>query len=146
MGNRQQRRAAMKKGKRPGETYADVLAKQKMVKEAVERTVHDTSVGIEADIKTQRVLWMSVEALNRSFGFGGERAKRFMLALEEVANEFEANVKKHGKIYAVDDLRRRCEQITGIEIKQIHEEEMRQARLENQAQGIYFPEDDPDEW
>ena len=89
MNNRQQRRAAMKKGKRPGETYADVLAKQKMVKEAVDRSVHDASIAIEADIKTQRFLWMAVIALNEAFGFGGERAKRFMLALEEVANEAE---------------------------------------------------------
>lgn len=144
--NRQQRRAAKHKGKRPGETYADVLAKEKMIKEAVERSVHDNSVSIVADIKTQRVLWMSVEALNREFGFGGERAMRFMLALEEVANEFEDLVKKHGMVYAVDNLRRRCEQITGEEIKPVHEEEIRQARLENEAKGIYFPAGDPDEW
>lgn len=146
MSNRQQRRAAKHKGKRPGETYADVLAKEKMIKEAVEKTCHDTSVHIEADIKTQRVLWMAVEALNRAFGFGGGRAQRFMLALEDVANEFEAEVKKHGKVYAVEDLRKRCEQITGMEVKPVHEEEMRQARLENQAKGVFFPADDPDEW
>lgn len=147
MSNRQQRRAAKRKGqgKRPGETFADVLAKEKMIKEAVEKTCHDTSVHIEADIKTQRVLWMAVEALNRTFGFGGLRAQRFMLAMEEVANEFEALAKKHGKVYAVEKLRQRAEQITGMEVKQVHEEEMRQARLENQAKGVYFPEDDPDE-
>lgn len=55
MANRKQRRAASRhKGKRPGETYADVLAKQKMIKEAVDKSVHDTSVTIEAEIKTQR--------------------------------------------------------------------------------------------
>ena len=26
------------------------------------------------------------------------------------------------------------------------EEEMRKARMENQEQGVYFPEDDPDKW
>lgn len=146
MSNRQQRRAAKHKGKRPGETYADVLAKERMIKEAVERSVHDNSVSIVADIKTQRVLWMSVEALNREFGFGGERAMRFLLTLEEVANEFEDLVKKHGMVYAVEKLRRRCEQITGTEIKPVHEEEIRQARKENEAKGIYFPAGDPDEW
>ena len=117
-----------------------------MIKEAVERSVHDNSVSIVADIKTQRVLWMSVEALNREFGFGGERAMRFMLALEEVANEFEALVKEHGMVYAVDSLRRRCEQITGMEVKSVHEDEIQQARKENEAKGIYFPAGDPDEW
>ena len=76
MANRQQRRAAAKK--RTGETYADVLAKKRMIKEAVDKTARDTSIAIEADIKTQRYLWMSVIALNEAFGFGGERAKKFL--------------------------------------------------------------------
>ena len=39
MANRQQRRAAAKK--RPGETYADVLHKKQLIKEAVEKSAHD---------------------------------------------------------------------------------------------------------
>lgn len=37
--NRQQRRAAKHKGKRPGETYADVLARKKMIQEEVVKSV-----------------------------------------------------------------------------------------------------------
>lgn len=146
MSNRQQRRAAMKKGKRPGETYADVLAQKKMIKEAVERSAHDNAVAIEADIKTQRFMWMAVVALNETFGFGGERAKRFLLALEEVANECHELTQKHGGLYAKAKLMERASKITGIEITPVHEEEMRKARLENEANGIYFPEDDPENW
>lgn len=146
MSNRQQRRAAMKSGKRPGETYADVLAKKKMVKEAVEKTARDTSIAIEADIKTQRFMWMAVVALNNAFGFGGERAKRFLQALEDVANETADLAEKHGGVYARAKLMEAASKITGIEIKPIHEDEMRQARLENEAAGIHFPEDDPDKW
>ena len=65
MSNRAQRRAAAKHGKRKGETYADVLAQKRMIKEAVERNVHDRSIAIESDIKSQRLEWMSVIALNR---------------------------------------------------------------------------------
>lgn len=144
MSNRAQRRAAAKK--RPGENFADVLAKQRMVKEAVDKSVHDQSVAIEADIKSQRIMWMSVIALNEAFGFGGERAKRFLLALEEVANEVAQMVQEHGAIYARAKLMERASQITGIEIRPVHEEEMRQARLENEAKGIFFPPDDPDAW
>jgi hypothetical protein len=146
MSNRQQRRAAKHKGKRPGETYADVLAQKKMIQAAVEQSVHDRSIAIEADIKTQRFLWMAVIALNEAFGFGGERAKRFMLALEEVANEVEEMAKENGGVYARAKLMERARQITGIEISPIHEEEMRQARLANEAEGVYFPADDPDKW
>lgn len=145
MSNRQQRRAAMK-GKRPGETYADVLAQKRMVKEAVEKTARDTSIAIEADIKTQRFMWMAVVALNNVFGFGGERAKRFLQALEDVANETADLAEKHGAVYAKAKLMERAGKITGIEIRPVHEDEMRQARLENEAAGVHFPEDDPDKW
>ena len=144
MGNRQQRRAAMKK--KPGENYADVLARKKMIKHAVEQTAHDASIAIEADIKTQRFLWIAVIALNEEFGFGGERARRFLLALEKVANEVEQMAKEHGGYYAKKKLMDRASQITGIDVSPVHEEEMRRARMENQAQGIYFEEDDPDKW
>ena len=146
MANRQQRRAAKHKGKRPGQTYADVLAEKKMIKEAVDKSVHDHSVAIEADIKSQRLMWMSVTALNRAFGFGGKRALQYLEALEEVANEVEELAKEHGAIYAKAKLMESASKITGMEISPIHEEEMRQARLANEAEGIFFPEDDPDKW
>ena len=146
MANRQQRRAAKHKGKKPGETYADVLAKKKLIKDAVEQSVHDHSVAIEADIKTQRFMWMAVIALNEAFGFGGERSKRFLLALEEVANETEALAQKHGAVYAKTKLMERAGQITGMKISPVWEEEMRQARVENEANGIFFPADDPEKW
>lgn len=144
MSNRQQRRAAAKK--RPGENYADVLAKKKMIKAAVDKSVHDHSVAIEADIKTQRFMWMAVIALNEAFGFGGERAKRFLQALEDVANEVEDLAEQNGGIYARAKLMERASQITGIEIQPIYEEEMRRARMENEANGIYFQQYDPDAW
>ena len=146
MSNRAQRRAAAKRGKRQGETYADVLAQKRMIKEAVEKNVHDRSVAIEADIKSQRLMWMSVVALNEAFGFGGERAKRFMLALEDVANEVAEMAEKHGAVYAKAKLMERASKITGIDIKPIHEEEMRKARMENEKEGVFFKEDDPDVW
>lgn len=91
-------------------------------------------------------MWMAVVALNEAFGFGGERAKRFLLALEEVANETEARAKEHGAVYAKAKLMERASKITGIEISPVHEEAMRQARIENEANGIFFPADDPEKW
>lgn len=136
----------MRKGKRKGENYADVLAQKKQIQEAVNKSVHDHSVAIEADIKSQRLMWMSVVALNRAFGFGGKRCMDYFTALEEVANETEEMAKEHGAVYAKAKLMEAASKITGIEIKPIHEEKMRQARLENEANGIFFPEDDPDKW
>jgi hypothetical protein len=112
----------------------------------VEKSTRDLSISIEADIKIQRFLWMSVIALNNAFGFGGERAKKYMLELESVANEVETMAKEHGGVYTRAKLMERASQITGMEITPIHEEEMRQARIANEAEGVFFPEDDPDKW
>ena len=139
-GNRQQRRAAKHRGKRKGETYADVLAQKKMIEEAVRESVHDNS------IKTQRFLWMAVIALNEAFGFGGERARRFLEALQKVAEECEKMAAENGGYYASKKMMDRASQITGIDITPVHEEEMRKARMENEANGVFFPAQDPDAW
>lgn len=140
MPNRSQRRAAARK--RPGETYADVLAKKRMIKEAVDRSVHDNSVALEADIKVQRLLWMAVVALNEEFGFGGERAKRFLVTLQEVAEECERMAQDNGGYYARQKLMERASQIIGEDITPVHEEAMRKARQENEKNGIFFKEDE----
>lgn len=146
MSNRAQRRAAKHKGKRQGETYADVLAKKRMIKEAIDRSVHDQSVAIEADVKSERMMWMNIVALNRAFGFGEKRCADFFKALDEVAEEVEEMRKKHGGLYAKTKLMEAASKITKIEIQPVHEEEMRKARIENEKEGIFFPADDPDEW
>lgn len=143
--NRAQRRAAYKKGKRPGETYADQLARQKDIKEAIEKAARDETVALESDIKTQRFLWMAVVANYEAFGHAGVRAQRFMLTLDNVREDMEKMAAKDGWEYAVEKLREQCEKITGMEVKQVHEDRMIQARKENEAKGIFFPAEDPEE-
>jgi hypothetical protein len=146
--NRQKRRADKKQGKRKGETYADQLTREKQIREAIDRTVRDESVAMQADQKRQILLWEAVEALNRAFGIGEKRAVLFMQTLDEVDEELRKMAKEDGRYVATDKLRKRASQITGMELKLVHEDSMRQARAENQAKGVYFPEDDPDvkEW
>ena len=76
----------------------------------------------------------------------GNRAKRFLVALQEVAEECEKMASENGGLYARTKLMDRASKITGIDITPVHEEEMRQARLENEANGVFFPPDDPDAW
>ena len=140
--NRQQRRAQMRKGKRPGETYADVLARKQLVAKAVEKSVHDENVKLEADIKQQRLMWECIVALNEAYGFGGVRAVRFMEAIDKVAQEVEAMKQEVDAQYAYEKLRQRASEITGIDIKYIHEEQMREARKYALADGFDFPPDE----
>jgi hypothetical protein len=141
--NRQQRRAAAKQ-KRCGETYADVLARQKQIKESVDKAARDKTVALETDIKTQRFLWLAVVANYAAFGHAGVRAQRFMMALDDVREDMEKMAAKNGWEYAVEKLREQCEKITGMEVKQVHEDRMIQARQENEAKGIFFPVEDPE--
>lgn len=77
-------------------------------------------------------------ALNEHFGFGRDRGREFLLAVEEVANEFEAMRKKHDHDYAVAKLMERAGKIMDIQISPVHEDEIRRARKENEANGIFF--------
>ena len=95
-GNRQQRRAAKKRGKRQGETYADQLTREKQIRESIDKTVRDESVALEADQKRQILLWEAVEALNRAFGIGEKRALQFMYTLDEVDKELQHMAKEDG--------------------------------------------------
>lgn len=135
----------MKKGKRQGETYADQLARQKDIKQAIEKAARDETVALESDIKTQRFLWMAVVANHMAFGHAGVRAQRFMMTLDEVREDMEKMAAKNGWEYAVEKLREQCEKITGMAVRQVHEEAMIQARKENEARGIFFPAEDPEE-
>lgn len=140
MMNRAQRRA-LSRARKPGQSFAEAVGAKMMIREAVERKVHDESVRLEADIINQRMLWEAVVALNDEFGFGGQRAIRFMEALGRVADEVAEMRKESGEQYAFEKLRQRAAQITGIDIKYIHEDEMRKARKSNEAEGVFFPED-----
>ena len=144
--NRAQRRAAKHKGKRQGETYMDVLTQKQMIKKAVEDSVHDHSVALESDIKTQRLLWMCIVSLNRAFGYAGIRSQRFLLTIDEVREEMEDMAKENGWEYTIEKLREAAAKITRMEVKQVHEEEMMRARKENEANGIFFPAEDPDKF
>ena len=147
--NRAQRRAAAKhKGKRPGENYADYLKRERQIRESIDKSVHDTSVEIIADQKRQILLWEAVVALNRRFGYAEKRAVDFMLTLDEVNRQLCDIAREDGRYVATEYLRKEVSRISGMDVKLIHEDEMRQAKAENEAKGIYFPEEDQDikEW
>lgn len=148
-GNRAQRRAAARhKGKRPGENYAEYLARERQIRESIDKSVHDTSVEIIADQKRQILLWEAVVALNRRFGYAEKRAMEFMKTLDDVNKELCDIAREDGRYVATEHLRKEVSRISGMEVKLIHMDEIKQARAENEAKGIYFPEEDQDikEW
>ncbi len=139
--NRQQRRA-LARAKKPGQSFAEAIHARQMVKEAVESKVMDEKINLETDILLQRFMWECIVALNEEFGFAQQRAVRYMTAIDKVQKEVEAMQDEHGSQYAYEKLRQRASQITGIEIKYIHEEEMVAAHQYAEADGVHFAPDE----
>lgn len=123
-----------------GMTYADKLAQDRMLKQAVEQAAKDDMVAIRADIRSQRTLWMSVCANNIAFGHAQERTQQFFAAFEEVADWLDETAKKHGAEYALDKLRQQAEKVSGMKIGYLYEKEMIEARKRNEARGVFFSE------
>lgn len=122
--NRKARRAK----KRPGETYADVLARKQMLKQAVREAARDTSIQLEADIRTQRALWLSSVSVADAFGIGPKRMPLFFDALQANSEELERMIAENGEEYAYEKLRQKAERVSGISIEYLYQHEMSQAR------------------
>ena len=55
---------AKTKNKRPGKprgmNYADMLARKRMIREAVQEAADDATVRLRTDVATQKALWLAV--------------------------------------------------------------------------------------
>ena len=47
-------------GKPRGMNYADMLARKRMIREAVQEAADDATVQLRADMATQKALWLAV--------------------------------------------------------------------------------------
>lgn len=127
------------KGLPKGMTYAEKLAHDRMVKEAVEKAAQDETARIRADIQTQRMMWLQVVSIADAFGIGDKRILKFFDALQKNSEELEDMIKQHGREYALEKLRQRAEKVSGIPIEYLYEKEIRDAKARNEARGVFFP-------
>lgn len=126
------------KGLPKGMTYADKLARERMIKESIEKTARDETISILADIRSQRTLWMAIWANNRAFGHAQKNTQKFLDAFVEIADWLDETSQKHGAEYTLDKLRQQAEKVSGMEIGYMYEEEMVAARRRNEARGVFF--------
>ena len=123
--NRQQRRF-MKRQKAQGQSYADVLAQQREAHEAVEKAARDATVKVDADIRTQRALWLSVISMAEAFGLGPKRIQRYFEVLQK-NHEWLTALEADDDIVAYEKLRQRAEAVSGIHIEYLYEHEIEAA-------------------
>lgn len=123
--NRQQRRF-MKRQKAPHQSYADVLARQREAHEAVEKAARDATVKVDADIRTQRALWLSVISMAEAFGLGPKRIQRYFEVLQK-NHEWLTALEADDDIVAYEKLRQRAEAVSGVHIEYLYEHEIQAA-------------------
>lgn len=127
--------------KRHGEIYADVLTRQRMLKQAVKEAARDTTVQVEADIRTQRALWLCSVSVADAFGIGPQRMQRFFDTLQANAEELEQMAKENGEEYAYEKLREKAERVSGVSIDYLYEHEMLEAKKRHALEGVELDAD-----
>lgn len=99
-------------GKPRGMNYADMLARKRMIREAVQEAADDATVQLRADVATQKALWLAVCSVADAYGFGPERMKK------EVDTD-----------YAYEKLRLKAERVTGMKIEYLYEHEAQEEQV-----------------
>jgi len=115
----------------PGMTYAEVLALQKRQAEAIRQAVKDDAVRIESGIQTKRAMWLMVVAMAEAFGLGPKRVDRFIQAFQAATDEFEQMARDNDWDYALEKLRLKAEEVSGVKIAYLFEEEMNRLKEEH---------------
>lgn len=114
----------------PGMTYADVLAMQHKQVKAIREAAERDAVRIESGIQTQRAMWLMVVAMADAFGLGPVRVERFTRALQAAADEFSAMEAETDTDYALEKLRLRAEQVSGMKIEHLFEKDLMRMKEE----------------
>ena len=103
-----------------GVPFAAKLARDRMLREAMQQAAHDATVHVESDILIQRALWLSVVSIADSFHAGPERMKRYFEALEENSEDFRRMMEEVDEDYALEKLRLKAERVTGMDIQYLY--------------------------
>lgn len=126
----------MRRQKRPGESYADQLARKKALRDAAERAAYDQTLEKKSEIQTQRALWMAMIAMNMAFGIGPKRATVFAGCLKQVA-EWYGELTQVDEDYANEKLRRRASQCVGMELSSFYEDDMMAALDKHEGDPVW---------
>lgn len=132
MANRKQRRA----GKPQGMNYAQVLARRQQLWEACQHAANDTTVQVQSDIRTQRVMWLMCVAMNDAFGIGPERFQKFVQCLQERSEWFEELVRDGDEEYANEKLRLEAQRCSGMHIEYLYEAELLAVQKKHEQEGL----------
>lgn len=121
-----------------GMNYADKLAQERMVKEAVEKAARDNTVKLQSDIRVQQAQWLQIVGFARGLHLGPKRVGYGLDGLAAASDWFVEMCEKHGKQYALEKLRQEAEKVTGMPIEYLYERDIVEARKRNEERGVFF--------
>jgi len=99
-------------------SYAQRVAQQRMMQQALTDEVAMQQADLWAQQSTVRGLWLMVCAVADAFHVGPMRMRRdFFPALRAVQRELEQMKQDSGEVYAFEKLKQRAEQVCGEELK-----------------------------
>ena len=132
------------KGKPNGMRYSDVLAQRRMLQQSVQQAANDNMVALQSDIRVQRMMWLMICSVSDAFGVGAQRMLKFFDALQANSDEYDRMATEVDVEYANEKLRQKAEKISGVKIKYLYEEEMKAAKKANEARGVFFQVEVPE--
>lgn len=117
-------------------SYADQLARKRMLQQAAQAAANDTMVQLKSDIHTQRAMWLMCVSMNDAFGIGPDRFRKFAECLQKRSDWYEAMVKGADEEYANEKLRREAERCSGMKIEYLYEAEIRAAQKKYEQEEL----------
>ena len=121
-------------------TYAQKLARDRAIAAGIKQAATDTALKIETNTRVQRAMWLMVCSMADAFGLGPKRVRKFFGALQVNTEELERMTREVDADYAYDRLRQRAEQVSGLKIQYLYEQEAIAARLKHEKEGLVLDE------
>ena len=116
-----------KQGKPQGMTYGDMLAQKRRIQASIDEMAKEEIVRIEANRAIQKAIWLMVVSISDAFGIGKERMRHFFEVYDQNTKELQQMIDSVDEDYAYEKLRRKAEEVSGIEIRYLYEQEALEA-------------------
>jgi hypothetical protein len=119
-----------------GVSFAQRLAQQRMLQQALTDEVAIKQANLWAKQDTQRALWLMVIAVAEAFHIGPMRLSRdFFPVLDNLNQELQQMREENGDVYAFEKLKQRAEQVSGMEIRHFYDPDPAAALKEEEGKA-----------
>ena len=103
-------------------SYAQRLAQQRALNQALADEVKKRESAIIADRDSQRLIWLMVISFAEATGWEPKRIREKLFPVMEANSEqLQEMIRKDGRAYAYEKLRQRAEEVGGVPVRHMHD-------------------------